>query len=75
MYSAYKMNVTTPRNATATISQDDTSTQALTASFDRSQSCNIVTAHWYAAAGTDFTLAFFLNVPVVYLYSVEPTAT
>lgn len=69
MYSAYKMNVTSPGNASATLSQDDSSMQALRLVVARGNNARANQIHWYVSAGTDFSLHFFLNVPVVYFLS------
>jgi len=78
MYSAYKFNTTTPSNASATISQDDTSSQAFRFIMvsDKNPSAATgqgTTLSWYVAAGTDFGLHFFLNVPTIFVYSALPT--
>lgn len=76
MYSAYKMNSTTPRNATATVSVDDTSLQGLRIVLSReSNSAGLGgVLHMYASAGTDFSLLFFLNVPTIHQYTNPPVA-
>jgi len=75
MYSAYKMNTTTPKNSSASIGQDDSSYQMLNF-IANINTTNTLPAffHWYAAAGTDFTLHFFLNVPTIFVYSSVPVA-
>lgn len=74
MYSAYKMNVTSPANATAIVSQDDSALQSLRYLVvkDNVALGGYSNHHWYASAGTDFSLHFFLNVPTVCLYATNP---
>lgn len=74
MYSAYKMNVTSPVNATAIVSQDDSALQSLkyVVLKDTVAVAGFSNHHWYASAGTDFSLQFFLNVPTVCLYATNP---
>lgn len=78
MYSAYKFNTTTPSNASATVSQDDTSTQNFRFTLISDKNVSAATGqasaiNWYVAAGTDFGLHFFLNVPTIFIYATLPT--
>lgn len=75
MYSAFKINTTTPRNASASIAQDDTNYQMLRLNYSvENPQASLPKVHYYVAAGTDFNLYFFLNVPTVFLYTVIPAA-
>jgi hypothetical protein len=73
-YSAYKFNVSSPENFTATINQDDNDTQSqcIITGVPRADT-SVVANHWFVGAGTDFMPIFFLNVPTVFVYSGIPT--
>jgi hypothetical protein len=74
MYSAYKMNATTPANATGPLGVDDTTRQALRLNISyNGGSVSFMTGALYAAAGTDWSCHFFLNVPTIRVYSNYPT--
>jgi hypothetical protein len=75
MYSAYKFNTTTPRNATKTVNVDDTSDQtgSLHAIW-KSNTDSQFRIMSYCGAGVDFSLVFFLNVPVIYQQDSWPAA-
>nr|ULF99948.1 MAG: hypothetical protein 2 [Marnaviridae sp.] len=75
MYSAYKFNDTSPANSSQTRGQDDTNLQKLKFVCPTlNTSSGPAEFHWYTAAGTDFTVHFFLNVPTVFVYSSVPAA-
>lgn len=77
-YSQYIYNTTTPRNATGTISVDDTnlqinSLQIIWNGNDTSNNQDQLRVTAYIGAGVDFSLIFFLNVPAIYNYSSVPS--
>lgn len=75
MYSAYKMNTTSPGNPTAPLGVDDTINQLLRLHlcWDATVTGNATQRiFYYAAAGTDWSVHFFLNVPTLWRYSGQP---
>jgi hypothetical protein len=75
MYSAYKMNVTSPGNATLALDEDDTSQQAMRLLVQsNANSSNFYAGSFYAGVGTDWTVHYFLNVPTIFVYNADPVA-
>lgn len=75
MYSSHKINTVSAENATAGMVVDDTSGQMLRLHviWDSTVTQDaLVKINYYAAAGTDFSLYMFLNVPTLFRHSVEP---
>jgi len=71
MYSAYKFQTTDKSNISASTSQDDSVIQAFRAEMLTANTSMCAMDLW-AAAGTDFGLHFFLNVPTYHVYSGVP---
>jgi len=79
MYSRYKFlgnNVMTRTKGTSVDETDTDSfrTSALTEFIGGSSTDLQFTQDMYVSCGTDFSLVFFLNVPIIYSYSAFPTA-
>jgi hypothetical protein len=71
MYSAYKFQTTDKQNLTAPSSQDDSQQNAFVVQA-RTYCGGVYGFELYAAAGTDFNLHFFLNVPTLWVYQADP---
>jgi hypothetical protein len=79
MYSRFKFLSNNVLTRTKGSSVDDTDTDSFRTSalveFIGGSSADLqFTQDMYVSCGTDFSLVFFLNVPVLYSYSVIPTA-
>jgi hypothetical protein len=81
MYSLYRMISTDPRTVYGTLADDDdTSTDSMlvtVSSRPATQSFNVdssTSIDIYAAAGTDYSVFFFLNVPTMFKYDMPVPA-
>jgi len=78
MYSRYKMmmNNSASRTDGSSIDNSDIDTLELTSLIDTTTGVNskFLAIDTYVAAGTDFSLVFFLNAPVLYRYSSVPVS-
>jgi hypothetical protein len=80
MYSRFKFlsNSVTTRTEGTTTDGSDVDSFATTASYDFVSGVSTdqyFNQDMYVSCGTDFSLVFFLNVPVMYNYSAVPTAS
>lgn len=78
MFSKYKFQLTSPIAGDVGIAADDSSSESAQLRIDYPYPATLVSdgilVSSYVAAGTDFGLYFFLNVPTLYFYTTYPTA-
>jgi hypothetical protein len=74
-YSKYKFQSTNPLNANTGVFYDGSNLDAFTLenTYAQGGSAIVIDTDIYCAAGTDFSLHFFLNVPTLYVYRSVPT--